>query len=314
MKLALLFLLPLLSVPDSPPLPARQGKGRAPKAKQAPVPLGTYMVKTRLLRKPPKEGEVEGPPDIPETLRLLRQMHARGLIFEVRNRSTDWDDFRALLAATKKTRLRIWIALLSPTLGGNSLPYLGNYEKWAEACVALKRDYDQFEAFLIREVAYGRNAKYLHPGRLGLLKKKLKAGGLAFLGEFYDLTKIAVELYGPCFDGVLIRYMNPRGYRNLQGLLDGARALAPRRWSIHLAIPCAPDPRLSELVEAPVPEVLFLQMQSARKHADGFVLWDLDLRRPSKIHPGAGGYSKLLITAGSYLRDLDAGRPPRLPK
>lgn len=302
-------------------LPVRQGQ--APKladsaatAKQDTVgparlrPLGQFVTHADPIRQPPTPGQKYGRVDLEKTLQAVRLAGVDTYSFLIWQGPNDLEDFKELLPLARQAGINMWASIVPPTWGGNSLPYKGDWRRWAEEMAKLAAMHSNLTALYIHDIEQGNNFKYLHGTRLADMRSVLNEAGISLIGGIYDVVPKYVTEMGNSLDGIVLCYTNTRQLLNLDGMLVGARKLAPAHWKIlpgYWATPFTRD------TWVPEPVYLYYCMRRAMARADGCLIYKLDLSTPSLHRPGRGGFSKNVRAVREFAMATRAGKKPQRP-
>ncbi|GGD72893.1 hypothetical protein [Paenibacillus nasutitermitis] len=135
-----LFLTAMIFILNLRPVSAASGP-EVPLITDAKIHYGFVIWETT----PRADGKVHV--DTPATIARAKELNVNTFAFLLWQRAEDWDDFRyEFLPAAQEAGIKVW-AYLTPKSEGYSLPYKGDFKRWAEEIAALSITYPSLEAW-----------------------------------------------------------------------------------------------------------------------------------------------------------------------
>lgn len=194
----LLFLTAMIFTLNTQPASAASGP-EVPLITDARIHYGTVIWETT----PRADGKIHV--DTPATIARAKELKANTFAFLLWQRSEDWDDFRyEFLPAAQEAGMKVW-AYLTPKSEGYSLPYKGDFKRWAEELAALSITYPVLEAWGIDD--FTANLDEFTPAKV----REIQDYALAINPKFaliaciyvYSVDDAFADLYKDVIDGVI---------------------------------------------------------------------------------------------------------------
>lgn len=220
--------------------------------------------------------------DAAATLQVLRQNGFRcyvALIWQnAAGASLNLAGFRPLLARFDRAGIDVWVVLIPPSEGGNSMPYGRHYQRWMRALASLSLRYPRLRGVNIDDFISASSMHTFTPAyacRLYRAKQAINPK-LKFMPTVYALDRNFARRYGACLDGVWLWWTNlDRGARALRAWLENSRLVIRNRFPIYGGVYAR---HTSWHLANPQPAIFANALDITCAASAGAVIWQMPLR------------------------------------
>ncbi|MGH7748779.1 MAG: hypothetical protein ACREQ5_29055, partial [Candidatus Dormibacteria bacterium] len=198
-------------------------------------------------------------------------------VIEGAGQGNSYDSFQNLLETTKNTNIKLWVVIIPPSEGADSLPYRSDYVEWSQALAKLSLKYKNFRGFNIDDIdqdvsVHTFTRSYLR--EIYAAKQKINPRFL-FVPTIYDLDRTVADRLAGCVDGVWLWRVNLDKSTGLPSFLENSRFAVEGRFPIYGGVYAQLTSWHKE--GNPQAEVFQQSLEASCKYSDGAVIWQLTL-------------------------------------
>lgn len=221
----------------------------------------------------------DGSIDIDGTVRGLRSngFHCGVFVIEEAGPGNSYESFQKLLEATKDTGIQLWVVIIPPSEGADSLPYRSDYVAWSWALAKLSTRYKNFRGFNIDDIDQDISEKTFTKNyvcKIYAAKQEINPR-LLFVPTVYDLDRRAADRLAGCVDGVWLWWVNLEKSTGMPSFLENSRYAAGGRFPIYAGVYAHSTSWHKE--GNPEPTVFEQSLEDSCKYSDGAIIWQLSL-------------------------------------
>ncbi len=224
---------------------------------------------------------VKGGIDIDGTVRGLRSAGFQCGVFVIEStgQANSYDTFQKLLEATKETNIKLWVVIIPPSEGADSLPYRSDYVAWARALAKLSLKYKNFRGFNIDDLDQDESQKTFtrnYVCQIYAAKKAINSQFL-FVPTVYDLDRRVADRLAGCVDGAWLWWVNLEKSTGMPSFLENSRYVVNGRFPVYGGVYAHWNSWHASRKE------ILIQMSSNNclkircKYSDGAIIWQLSL-------------------------------------
>lgn len=190
-----------------------------------------------------------------------------------------YESFQKLLEATKDTNIKLWVVIIPPSEGADSLPYGADYVAWSRALARLSLKYKNFHGFNIDDIDQDISEKtFTHDYLCKIYAAKREVNPrLLFVPTVYDLDRRVADRLAGCVDGAWLWWVNLEKSTGMPSFLENSSYATEGRFPIYGGV-YAHWTSWHGLKEGnPEPEVFQQSLEDSCKYSDGAIIWQLSL-------------------------------------
>lgn len=224
---------------------------------------------------------IEGPGhqlDVRATVQALRANHFDCYVQVIGSGGPNsFSDLKRLLPAAQSAGISVWVVLIPPTEGGNSLPYRTDFVAWMKALARLSLKYSSLRGANIDDLFIGANAKlFTHAYLRSIYQAKQRINPkLLFVPTVYDLGPAEADLLSGCVDGVWFWWVNLEKNDGWRSLLEDSRAVVHGRFPVYGGVYAHSTSWHRQ--GSPSPAIVKGALEIACLYSNGAVVWNLPL-------------------------------------
>lgn len=224
---------------------------------------------------------IEGPVhqlDVPATVQALRANEFDCYVQVIGSGvPNSFSDLKRLLPAAQSAGISVWVVLIPPTEGGNSLPYRTDFVAWMKALAHLSLKYSSLRGANIDDLFIGANAKlFTHAYLRSIYQAKQRIDpNFLFVPTVYDLGPAEANLLRGCVDGVWFWWVNLEKNDGWRSLLEDSRIVVHGRFPVYGGVYAHSTSWHRQ--GSPSPAIVKGALEIACRYSNGAVVWNLPL-------------------------------------
>ena len=240
----------------------------------------------------------------PDPVATLHALEANGftcygaLLWQGKNIvAFDLNGLRRLLAVFKPAGIDVWVILIPPSEGGDSMPLKSDYVAWMQTLARLSLRYPNLRGVNIDDYLSSISVKTFTPQytcRLYEAKQKINPA-LKFMPTLYFVDRSRMRQFGRCMDGAWLWWTNLERGDAVAAWLEGARAIAGPAFPIYEGVYGRwtswhhQDPKVNVFRET---------LESSCRDSAGAMIWQLPLDQPSPLLKVARDFGQMGTAGG----------------
>ena len=221
----------------------------------------------------------DGGIDIDGTVHGLRSAAFQCGVFVIEGsgQGNSYDSFQKLLEATKDTNIKLWVVIIPPSEGADSLPYRSDYVAWSAALAKLSLKYKNFRGFNIDDIDQDvSETTFTQDYLCKIYTAKTQVNSqLLFVPTIYDLDRTAADRLAGCVDGVWLWWVNLEKSTGMPSFLENSRHVVDGRFPIYGGVYAHWTSWHKE--GNPQPDVFQQSLEDSCKYSNGAIIWQLSL-------------------------------------
>ncbi|HEX5282758.1 MAG TPA: hypothetical protein VFW30_01465 [Bryocella sp.] len=200
-------------------------------------------------------------------------------VIESTGSRNSYSTFQKLLDATKDTNIKLWVVIIPPSEGADSLPYRSDYVAWSRALAKLSLKYKNFRGFNIDDIDQDISLKtFTRDYVCKIYRAKMAINPrLLFVPTVYDLDRSVADRLAGCVDGAWLWWVNLEKSTGLPSFLENSRLATEGRFPIYGGVYAHWTSWHGVKEGNPKPDVFQEFLEDSCKYSDGAIIWQLSL-------------------------------------